>query len=99
MQVGLPLAAGVLLPLTNTMLTPSIAGALMGASSLGVMGNSLLLQWEYERSGGSHLRSSNSSPVNEPSRAINHSPKQEMGSDEGDIEKGLLAQGGGKFAH
>lgn len=47
--VGLPVAAGVLLPITNTMLTPSFAGALMGISSLGVMANSLLLQFEYNR--------------------------------------------------
>jgi hypothetical protein len=31
------------------MLTPSLAGALMGISSLGVMANSLLLQLEYKR--------------------------------------------------
>ena len=43
------MAAGVLLPITNTMLTPSLAGALMGISSLGVMANSLLLQSEYNR--------------------------------------------------
>ncbi|XP_072953722.1 copper-transporting ATPase PAA1, chloroplastic [Typha angustifolia] len=42
--VGLPIAAGVLLPITGTMLTPSIAGALMGLSSVGVMANSLLLR-------------------------------------------------------
>lgn len=47
--VGLPVAAGVLLPITNTMLTPSLAGALMGISSLGVMANSLLLQLDYNR--------------------------------------------------
>lgn len=44
MQVGLPIAAGALLPLTGTILTPSIAGALMGFSSVGVMANSLLLR-------------------------------------------------------
>lgn len=43
-QVGLPIAAGVLLPVTGTILTPSIAGALMGFSSVGVMANSLLLR-------------------------------------------------------
>lgn len=43
-QVGIPVAAGVLLPLTGTILTPSIAGALMGLSSVGVMANSLLLR-------------------------------------------------------
>ncbi|VAI73721.1 hypothetical protein VPH35_122706 [Triticum aestivum] len=42
--VGLPVAAGALLPVTGTMLTPSIAGALMGFSSVSVMANSLLLR-------------------------------------------------------
>ncbi|KAH7652769.1 Cu(2+)-exporting ATPase protein [Dioscorea alata] len=42
--VGIPIAAGALLPVTGTMLTPSIAGALMGLSSVGVMTNSLLLR-------------------------------------------------------
>lgn len=45
--VGLPIAAGVLLPFTGTMLTPSIAGALMGLSSIGVMSNSLLLRLRF----------------------------------------------------
>ena len=42
--VGIPIAAGALLPFTGLALTPSVAGGLMGFSSLGVMGNSLLLQ-------------------------------------------------------
>uniref|UniRef100_A0A1D1YAP0 Copper-transporting ATPase PAA1, chloroplastic n=2 Tax=Anthurium amnicola TaxID=1678845 RepID=A0A1D1YAP0_9ARAE len=42
--VGIPVAAGLLLPVTGTILTPSIAGALMGLSSIGVMANSLLLR-------------------------------------------------------
>ncbi|XP_021899802.1 copper-transporting ATPase PAA1, chloroplastic [Carica papaya] len=45
--VGIPIAAGVLLPVTGTMLTPSIAGALMGLSSIGVMANSLLLRIKF----------------------------------------------------
>ncbi|XWS68297.1 hypothetical protein CRYUN_Cryun04dG0078700 [Craigia yunnanensis] len=45
--VGIPIAAGTLLPLTGTMLTPSIAGALMGLSSIGVMTNSLLLRLKF----------------------------------------------------
>eukprot|EP00246_Nothoceros_aenigmaticus_P006782 TRINITY_DN19997_c0_g1_i1.p1 TRINITY_DN19997_c0_g1~~TRINITY_DN19997_c0_g1_i1.p1 ORF type:complete len:131 (+),score=30.59 TRINITY_DN19997_c0_g1_i1:21-413(+) len=99
--VGLPLAAGVLLPVTNTMLTPSIAGALMGVSSLGVMANSLLLQWEYDRSSGALLKSSKSSPPERISVASNHSPEAgKERSDEDDMEKGLLTQQGrGKFAH
>lgn len=46
-QVGIPIAAGVLFPLNGTMLTPSIAGALMGLSSIGVMTNSLLLRFKF----------------------------------------------------
>lgn len=42
--VGIPIAAGALLPFTGLALTPSVAGGLMGFSSLGVMANSLLLQ-------------------------------------------------------
>lgn len=46
-QVGIPIAAGVLFPVNGTMLTPSIAGALMGLSSIGVMTNSLLLRFKF----------------------------------------------------
>ncbi|GLT27351.1 hypothetical protein SLA2020_023570 [Shorea laevis] len=45
--VGIPIAAGMLLPITGTILTPSIAGALMGLSSIGVMANSLLLRFKF----------------------------------------------------
>ncbi|KAF6148761.1 hypothetical protein GIB67_019369 [Kingdonia uniflora] len=45
--VGIPVAAGLLLPVTGTILTPSIAGALMGLSSIGVMTNSLLLRLRF----------------------------------------------------
>uniref|UniRef100_A0A2P2KHW4 Copper-transporting ATPase PAA1ic n=2 Tax=Rhizophora mucronata TaxID=61149 RepID=A0A2P2KHW4_RHIMU len=45
--VGIPIGAGMLLPITGTMLTPSIAGALMGLSSIGVMTNSLLLRLKF----------------------------------------------------
>ncbi|XP_052193142.1 copper-transporting ATPase PAA1, chloroplastic isoform X2 [Diospyros lotus] len=46
-MVGIPIAAGMMLPVTGTMLTPSIAGALMGLSSIGVMTNSLLLRLKF----------------------------------------------------
>lgn len=49
LQVGIPIAAGVLLPVTGAMLTPSIAGALMGLSSIGVVTNSLLLRLKFSR--------------------------------------------------
>ncbi|GER30059.1 copper-transporting atpase paa1 [Striga asiatica] len=45
--IGIPVAAGTLLPVTGTMLSPSIAGALMGLSSIGVMTNSLLLRLKF----------------------------------------------------
>ncbi|KAH7518586.1 hypothetical protein FEM48_Zijuj09G0187100 [Ziziphus jujuba var. spinosa] len=45
--VGIPIAAGMLLPITGTILTPSIAGALMGLSSIGVTANSLFLRFRF----------------------------------------------------
>lgn len=42
------MAAGALLPTYGVALTPSISGALMGFSSLAVMANSLVLQWEVQ---------------------------------------------------
>ncbi|WVZ26689.1 hypothetical protein V8G54_005233, partial [Vigna mungo] len=45
--VGIPIAAGALFPVNGTILTPSIAGALMGLSSIGVMTNSLLLRLKF----------------------------------------------------
>lgn len=42
--VGIPLAAGALLPAYGVMLSPSFAGAMMAFSSVAVMGNSLLLR-------------------------------------------------------
>ncbi|KAL4430152.1 hypothetical protein ABPG77_004934 [Micractinium sp. CCAP 211/92] len=44
--VGIPLAAGAALPFTGLALTPALSGAMMGFSSLAVMANSLLLQFE-----------------------------------------------------
>ncbi|KAL6599128.1 hypothetical protein ACP70R_045992 [Stipagrostis hirtigluma subsp. patula] len=52
--VGLPIAAGALLPVTGTILTPSIAGALMGFSSVGVIANSLLLRVRLRQKPFSH---------------------------------------------
>ena len=49
--VGIPIAAGALLPAMGVALTPSVAGGLMGFSSLGVMANSLALQLASKRLG------------------------------------------------
>ncbi|KAI9012234.1 E1-E2 ATPase-domain-containing protein [Hyaloraphidium curvatum] len=43
--VGIPVAAGALLPAYGVVLPPSVAGGFMAASSLAVMANSLLLKW------------------------------------------------------
>eukprot|EP00898_Chlorokybus_atmophyticus_P001006 jgi/Chlat1/1906/Chrsp149S02218 len=45
--IGIPVAAGALLPTAGLMLTPSIAGGMMGLSSVAVMANSLLLRLQY----------------------------------------------------
>lgn len=42
--VGIPLAAGVLLPAYDIALSPSVAGAMMAFSSVAVVTNSLLLR-------------------------------------------------------
>ncbi len=47
--ISIPLAAGALLPSLGVCLTPSVSGALMGMSSVMVVGNSLLLQLEMRR--------------------------------------------------
>ncbi|MCO5560472.1 hypothetical protein L7F22_014087 [Adiantum nelumboides] len=83
--VGLPVAAGVLLPVTNTMLTPSLAGAMMGISSLGVMANSLLLQIEYNR--GNPVAEQEPKQSVEPKERSASRPRQSKHI--GDIEKGL----------
>ena len=46
--LGLPLAAGAALPTFGVALTPSAAGAMMAASSVCVVGNSLRLRGEFE---------------------------------------------------
>ncbi|XVE66550.1 hypothetical protein DITRI_Ditri08aG0087700 [Diplodiscus trichospermus] len=61
--VGIPIAAGMLLPVTGTMLTPSIAGALMGLSSIGVMTNSLLLRLKFSLKQQQTLRSGANAPI------------------------------------
>jgi len=99
--VGLPLAAGALLPSANIMLTPSIAGALMGVSSLGVMANSLMLQLEFSRPPSSMQESLSSSRKFstehfERQKAIQNAKGEAQTED--DIEKGLGPQEG-KFAH
>jgi Cu+-exporting ATPase len=102
--VGIPLAAGVLLPSANIMLTPSIAGALMGISSLGVMTNSLLLQLEFSRPSSSFHKSSSLPRTGsaDPSNQRADSSEQESGqqSPDTDVELGIGSlEQRGKFSH
>lgn len=48
--VGIPLAAGVLVPLTGWSLSPVIASVAMALSSVSVLGNSLRLRWALRKS-------------------------------------------------
>ncbi|GJP66835.1 hypothetical protein CLOP_g23724 [Closterium sp. NIES-67] len=99
-MVGLPVAAGALLPFTGTMLTPSLCGALMGVSSLGVMANSLLLQLTYK------TPSLKAIPKGFPGLPGLKSGKKAKGEGRGkkggggdsDLEKGLLGGGVGQRA-
>lgn len=43
--IGIPLAAGILYPVTGYLLNPMIAGAVMALSSVSVVSNSLRLKW------------------------------------------------------
>ncbi|PZV12446.1 MAG: heavy metal translocating P-type ATPase [Leptolyngbya sp.] len=47
--VGIPLAAGLLLPSYGVLLSPTAAGAMMAFSSVSVVTNSLLLYWTIPR--------------------------------------------------
>jgi Cu2+-exporting ATPase len=46
--VGIPAAAGMLLPAFGIILNPAAAGALMACSSVSVVTNSLLLRWAFK---------------------------------------------------
>ncbi|KAM2040629.1 hypothetical protein ACFX16_034537 [Malus domestica] len=75
--VGLPVAAGVLLPVTGTILTPSIAGGLMGLSSVGVMANSLFLRYKFSKQEQKYSGSARSKTKEESDLLIDVSAEEE----------------------
>ncbi|KAG6545619.1 hypothetical protein Mapa_012973 [Marchantia paleacea] len=90
--IGIPVAAGVLLPITNTMLTPSLAGALMGISSIGVMANSLALHLESNKFSTTEKKLSKSSApyILKPRADYVVDVSKDSEDSKSDLEKGLL---------
>uniref|UniRef100_A0A061RM52 Cu2+-exporting ATPase n=1 Tax=Tetraselmis sp. GSL018 TaxID=582737 RepID=A0A061RM52_9CHLO len=76
--IGIPVAAGALLPTLGIALTPSASGAIMAMSSLGVMGNSLLLQFEAQRIASTNARDVEESQI--PDRKPLGSSPQTVGN-------------------
>lgn len=54
--IGIPLAAGALLPQYGIALSPSVAGGIMAFSSLAVVGNSLLLRAQFSSKAQQQLK-------------------------------------------
>ncbi|GAX75471.1 hypothetical protein CEUSTIGMA_g2914.t1 [Chlamydomonas eustigma] len=87
--ISIPLAAGALLPSLGICLTPSISGALMGLSSVLVVGNSLLLQVEMHQSKKEEHKKERSSTV---SGSLVNGPVQERGRHKAPLEDVVVLQ-------
>ncbi|WP_028024565.1 cation transporter [Enterovibrio calviensis] len=54
-SLGIPIAAGVLYPLTGTLMSPVVAGAAMALSSITVVSNANRLRWFKPKKGAHHV--------------------------------------------
>jgi Cu2+-exporting ATPase len=89
--ISIPLAAGALLPSAGICLTPSVSGALMGLSSLLVVSNSLLLQWDLR-----HMRNPKASkPAAAPAVTDAVNAKQHSSQSSSAVLEQVQVQGNG----
>ena len=73
--VGVPVAAGALLPAFGIALSPSLAGGMMALSSIAVVTNSVTLRWALERSSSATAADASSGSSSVPMQQLSGSAR------------------------